>query len=278
MWARLRAAAGGRTLVMGIVNVTPDSFSGDGRIDPEAAIDHGLRLVAEGADILDVGGESTRPGHRPVAAGEEIRRILPVVTALVRESGVPVSIDTWKPEVALVALEAGARIVNDIWGLRRSPQLARLAAGRQAAVILMHNSEVWLPESLTGEPLFHRVRTDLTESVAVALAAGLPAESIAIDPGIGFAKGPLQGLELMRRSAELKATGHPVVTGVSRKGWLGRLFGHPPEQRLEGTAAVAAVHAFLGVDVVRVHDVAAIRKVVEVASALGGHRPAGPTP
>jgi dihydropteroate synthase len=254
---------------MGIVNVTPDSFSGDGVIDADAAVAQGLRMVAEGAEILDVGGESTRPGHTPVAAAEEMRRVLPVVGRLAAEAGVPVSIDTSKFEVAEAAVEAGATIVNDVWGLRRSPGIARLAARRGIGLVLMHNQR----GHEYARDLVEEVRARLAESLEAALAAGVERERVIVDPGIGFGKTAEQNLVVLRRLEELHSLGQPLLVGTSRKSFLGKLFGHEPGQRLEGTAASVAAAVLRGADVVRVHDVAAMVRVVRVAEALRGTTP-----
>jgi dihydropteroate synthase len=249
---------------MGVVNATPDSFSGDGVMDADAAIAQGLRMVGEGADILDVGGESTRPGHAPVAAAEETRRVLPVVEGLAREAGVPISIDTSKLEVAEAAAAAGASMVNDVWGLRRSPGIAALAARRGLALVLMHNQR---GHAYTGDVL-EEVRVRLAESVRDALEAGVARERVIVDPGIGFGKTAEQNLVVLRRLAELRGLGQPLLIGTSRKSFLGKLFGQEPGERLEGTAASIAAAVLRGADVVRVHDVRAMTRVVRVAEAL----------
>ena len=254
---------GRRAYVMGVVNVTPDSFSGDGRLDPEAAVRHGLELVAAGADLLDVGGESTRPGHQPVAAEEELRRVLPVVERLARESGVPVSVDTWKLEVAEAAVAAGAGLVNDVWGLRRSPGIAGLAARSGAALVLMHNQEGHEYADLVGE-----VEAGLRASLAAALAAGIDRERVILDPGIGFGKTAEQNLVVLRNLERLRAIGQPLLVGTSRKSFLGKLFGLEGEDRDLGTAATVVAAVLRGADIVRVHDVATTVKVLRVAEAL----------
>lgn len=257
-------APGGRVRVMGIVNVTPDSFSGDGIAgDPEAAVRRGLRMVAEGADMIDVGGESTRPGHQPVPAAEELDRVLPVVRRLAAEAGVPVSIDTWKLEVAEAAVEAGATIVNDVWGLRRSPGIAALAARTGAGLVLMHNQEGHRYGDLLGE-----VEAGLRRSLQAARDAGVPAERIALDPGIGFGKTAEMNLVVLRHLDRLTGLGQALLVGTSRKSHLGRLFGQEGDERVWGTAATVTAAVLRGADVVRVHDVAAMVRVVRVAEAL----------
>ncbi|HEX6548919.1 MAG TPA: dihydropteroate synthase [Candidatus Dormibacteraeota bacterium] len=254
---------GRRVYVMGIVNVTPDSFSGDGRMDPDAAVEQGLRLEAAGADILDVGGESTRPGHAPVTAEEELGRVLPVVERLARAARVPVSIDTSKLAVAEAAAEAGASIVNDIWGLQRSPGIARLAAERELGLVLMHNQDGHEYGDLVGE-----VAAGLGRSLAAARAAGVPRERVILDPGIGFGKTAEQNLVVLRHLDHLRRLDQPLLVGTSRKSFLGKLFGLEGEDRLWGTTATVVAAVLRGADVVRVHDVAQMFHVVQVAQAL----------
>jgi dihydropteroate synthase len=254
---------GSRVYLMGIVNVTPDSFSGDGVPEAEAAVEQGLRMVAEGADLLDVGGESTRPGHQSVTAEVELERVLPVVRRLAQESGVPVSIDTWKSPVAEAAVAAGATIINDIWGLQRSPELADLAARNGLGLVLMHNQDGTEYADLMGELL-----ASLRRSIAVAAVAGVPADRVIVDPGIGFGKTAEQNLVVLRRLAELEALERPLLVGTSRKSFIGRILDLPVEDRLEGTAASVAVAILRGADIVRVHDVKAMARVVRVTEAL----------
>lgn len=254
--------------VMGIVNVTPDSFSGDGTLaaEPEGhrlAVERGLAMADAGAAIIDVGGESTRPGHTPVPVEEELRRAIPVVEALAAR-GLEVSIDTWKAEVAEAALQAGARIVNDVWGLRRSPEIAELAARHGAGLVLMHNQ---VGTKYAGD-LVTEVRGRLAESAALARSAGVPAERILVDPGIGFGKTPSQNVVLLRRLGELRDLGYPLLVGASRKSLLGRVFGQEGERRVWGTAALVAVSVLQGADVVRVHDVPEMLAVARVAETF----------
>ena len=256
---------GSRTYVMGIVNVTPDSFSGDGLgQDRDAAVAQGLRMVAEGADLLDVGGESTRPGHVPITIDEEISRTEDVVRRLVRESAVPVSIDTYKLEVARAAVAAGAAIVNDVWGLARSPVLAELAAAHGCALVLMHNQD---GTDYTGD-LMAEVKRFLAASVEIALRAGVPSERILVDPGIGFGKTADQNWVVMQRLEELRELGQPVLIGTSRKSFIGKLLDLPVTDRLEGTAATVTAAILRGAEVVRVHDVRAMMRVVRVADRM----------
>jgi len=256
---------GSRTYVMGIVNVTPDSFSGDGiGGDADAAVSQGLRMVEEGADLLDVGGESTRPGHVPVTVAEEVTRTESVVRRLAKESGVPVSIDTYKREVAGLAVAAGATIVNDIWGLVRSPALAEVAARNGCGLVLMHNQD---GSEYAGD-LMEEIKRFLRESVAKAKAAGVAAERIIVDPGIGFGKTAEQNWEVMRRFAELQELGQPILVGTSRKSFIGKLLDVPVEDRLEGTMATVVAAVLRGADIVRVHDVAPMARAVRVADRM----------
>ena len=256
---------GQRTFVMGIINVSPDSFSGDG-IDqnPDAAVSQGLLMVRDGADMLDVGGQSTRPGHDPIGAAEEIGRTERVVHGLAKDSGVPVSIDTYKLEVAEAAVDAGATILNDVWALRRSPEIANLAVRRGCAVVLMHNQD---GTDYEGD-LMDEIKQVLAAARDHALAAGLAPENVWLDPGIGFGKTADQNWEVMRRLHELRELGHPVLIGTSRKSFIGKLLDLPVTDRLEGTAATVAASVMLGADVVRVHDVRVMKQVVTVADRI----------
>jgi dihydropteroate synthase len=266
---------------MGIVNCTPDSFSGDGRPDAQDAIAHGLRLAAEGADVLDVGGESTRPGATPVPAAEELRRVVPVVEALAARAGVPVSVDTSKAVVAEAALAAGASIVNDAWALARDPSIAAVAARRGATVVLMHNrAAAPIVDSLGGHyaavdyggDVVRAVGEQIEARIAAALGAGIARERLIVDPGIGFGKTPEQNLALLRRLGEMKArpglAGLPIFAGTSRKSVIGLTLGLPVEERLEGTLATLALAVAQGVDIVRVHDVRAAVRCVRMADAI----------
>ncbi|ACB22524.1 dihydropteroate synthase [Methylobacterium sp. PvP062] len=263
----LLPALGGRTLVMGILNVTPDSFSDGGLFAGEAeAVTQAERLVAEGAAILDVGGESTRPGHVPVPAEEEQARVVPVIRAVAPRLPVPISIDTYKASTARVALEAGARIVNDVWGLQREPDIATVAAAHGAPVIIMHNRETIEPDlDIVADMLAFFER-----SLAIAHRAGLADSEIVLDPGVGFGKTWNQHLEALRRLPEIRALGFPVLVGVSRKSLLGRLHDREtrPTDRLHGSLAAHAVAATLGADIVRVHDVAAHIDAMRVVDAV----------
>ena len=276
---------GRQTLIMGIINVTPDSFSGDGTLLAAGgdwvarAVALGQAQVAAGAHLLDVGGESTRPGGQPVPLDEELRRVVPVVAALAQAVTVPISIDTYKAETARQALAAGARIVNDVWGLRMDPGMGRVAAESGAGLILMHNrirpKDAAQSAALGGRyvgvayvDLLGDIRRELEESVHLARQAGVSDERILLDPGIGFGKTVEQNLELVDRLDELQSLGYPLLVGPSRKSFVGYTLNLPPEQRLEGTAAAVALSIDRGADIVRVHDVAAMARVARIADAI----------
>lgn len=258
---------GGRPLVMGVINMTPDSFSDGGLYaDAGAAVRAGLRMIEEGADIVDVGGESTRPGYVAVDAGEELKRALPVIAGLVRQTDIPVSIDTYKAAVAEAALEQGARMVNDIWGLQRDPDMAGVVAAAGAAIILMHNRERVEP----AIDILDDIRVFFANSLARARAAGIREDRIVLDPGIGFGKTLEQNLSVLARIEELHELGFPILLGTSRKSFIGRLSPSEPRERLPGTLA-ANVFAVLGrVAILRVHDVAAHVQALRVAEAIRG--------
>lgn len=274
---------GERTYIMGILNITPDSFSGDGLATGAEtvvfALEQARRYVEAGVDILDVGGESTRPGAQQVTAAEEIERVIPVVTALAAEFDVPISIDTYKAEVAAAALDAGADLVNDVWGLRADPDLAPLVAKRKTPVILMHNrsnpANTDLRERLGGRyvgveyaNLLEDVKRELKESVQLAHKAGIRDENIILDPGIGFGKTVEQNLELLDRCGEIRDLGYPLLVGSSRKSFIGYTLDLPPDERVEGTAATVAIAIARGADIVRVHDVKQIARVAKMTDAI----------
>lgn len=274
---------GRRTYLMGIVNLTPDSFSGDGLVKGDdwvsAAVAQAKAQVAAGADILDVGGESTRPSSVPVPLDEELRRVLPVIRALAQTVGVPISIDTYKAEVARRAVAAGATIINDVWGLRMDSDMARTVAETGVVVVLMHNrsrpkdaaQEAQLGGRYVGveyADLLGDLMSELHESVDMALTAGVAGERIIVDPGIGFGKTVEQNLELVYRLRELRALGYPVLVGPSRKSFVGYTLNLPPDQRLEGTAAAVTLCIERGADIVRVHDMAAMNRVARLADAV----------
>jgi dihydropteroate synthase len=257
---------GEKTYLMGICNLSPDSFSGDGiGNDVEKTLAQAKRMVAEGADIIDVGGESTRPGTEPNAdLGAELALVVPAIEALVAELSVPVSIDTYKSGVAVAALKAGATIVNDIWGLKRDPALAKVAADAGAPIILMANERDAPPRA----GILARVTADLEYGIRIAREAGIPDESIIVDPGIGFGKTLEQNLELVNRLGELKKLGHPVLLGTSRKSMIGLVLDLPADRRLEGNLAVTAIGIANGADIVRVHDVRETALVCRMSDAV----------
>lgn len=256
---------GSRTYVMGIINTTPDSFSGDGLgTDQDQAVAQGLRMVREGADMLDVGGESTRPGHQPVSASEEVARTQVAVGRLAREATVPISIDTYRLEVAEAAVAAGAIIVNDVWGLTRSPDLAQLAARANCALVVMHNQDgTEYPTDLMTE-----IKRFLFVAVDKAIKAGVQRERVLIDPGIGFGKTAEQNWVVMQRLAELRELGQPILIGTSRKSFIGKALDLPVDKRIEGTAATVTAAVLRGADVVRVHDVREMSLVVRAADRM----------
>jgi dihydropteroate synthase len=257
---------GQRTYVMGILNVTPDSFSDGGRfIDPAVALAHGRALAAAGADILDIGGESTRPGSAAVSAEDELARIMPVLRELASALAVPISIDTYKAQVAAAALDAGARIVNDVWGLQRDPDLARVVAGHGAAVVLMRNrTEVDPAVDMVAE-----AKDFLARSVDIALGAGIAADAIVLDPGVGFGTTTEQDLALIARLGELRAMGFAVLLGASRKKFIGRLLGiADPMARLNATLGAHVAGAIAGADIIRAHNVAAHVEALRIADAV----------
>jgi dihydropteroate synthase len=262
---------GRRTLLMGIINVTPDSFyDGGKRFDPAKAVADGIGLVEAGADIIDVGGESTRPGAPPVSAEEEIQRVLPVVQGLRRTVKIPISIDTYKARVARAALAAGADIVNDISALRFDPEMAALLATEKVPVVLMHMQGT--PQTMQAEPLYNNVLRevqDFLEARAIfALEAGLERDHIILDPGIGFGKTLDHNLTLLRGLPALAAMGHPLLIGASRKTFIGKILDVKPEERLEGSLAAAVAAVFGGAHIIRVHDVKETWRAVRVADAI----------
>jgi len=291
---------GSRTYVMGILNITPDSFSGDGilalpekhRDDPgtarqgtcvseaEAAVEQARDFLANGADILDVGGESTRPGSQPVNVDEEKERVIPVIEAIAKEfPDALISIDTYKANVAEAALKAGAHILNDVWALRADPELAPVAAAFHVPVILMHNrsnpASVEVRAQLgnayigsTYENLMEDVKRELLVSVELAVKAGIEESRILLDPGIGFGKTREHNLELINRLDEIRALGYPVLLGPSRKSFIGFTLDLPADQRVEGTAATVAVGIVRGADIIRVHDVKEMARVAKMTDAI----------
>lgn len=270
---------GKKTYVMGIVNVTPDSFSGDGVTGVEAAVAQGMQMEKDGADILDIGGESTRPGSIPVSLEEEFARVIPVIERLAGKVRVPISIDTYKAEVARQAIAAGATIINDVWGGRMEPEILRVAAETHVFMVLMHNrsqpTDAEQTEKLGGryvgvhyDNLIADIARELQQQVDAALAAGISREQIIIDPGIGFGKTVEQNLEIVRRLDAFKMLGYPLLAGPSRKSFVGYTLDLPVEERIEGTAAAVAFCIDRGADIVRVHDVQEMHRVVAFADAV----------
>ena len=267
----------GRTLVMGVINMTPDSFSDGGMIaDARQGLRQAVRLIGEGADILDVGGESSRPGAGPVPLKEELRRVIPVIRLITAETDVPVSIDTGKAEVARQAVEAGAEIVNDITALRGDRQMARVVAATGVPVILMHmrgTPRTMQKGDLRYRALLGEILHFLDERIGKAVAAGIARERLVVDPGIGFGKSVEDNLRLLRHLGEFKGLGCPVCVGVSRKHFTGKITGvEKPSERVEGTAAAVTAAILNGADIVRVHDVAIMKRVAAMADAVRGGR------
>lgn len=283
---------GKKTYLMGILNITPDSFSGDGLfleddqnedIDiarlVEATLSQAEEFIAAGADILDVGGESTRPGANLVDIETELKRVVPVVKSISRDFDVPISVDTYKHQVAQAALEAGANLVNDVWGLNADPEMAATIAKNGAPVIMMHNRSSWahadIKESLGGryvgipyDDLLEDIKRELLESVELAHRAGIPDEMIILDPGIGFGKSVEQNLELINLMPAIRELGYPLLYGPSRKSFIGYTLDKPPDQRLAGTAAAVAVGIVRGADIIRVHDVNFMQQVAQMTDAI----------
>jgi dihydropteroate synthase len=255
---------GNRTLIMGILNTTPDSFSDGGQfVSVEAAVERARRMVEEGADIIDVGGESTRPGSEPVSADEEMRRILPVIEAISYELDVPVSVDTYKADVAKRALNAGAHIINDVWGFKKDPMMPAVAAAYGCPVVLMHNR---VPRPYTR--FIEEVIADLRESIDIAKKAGVADHSIILDPGIGFAKTREDNLVLMNRLSEIVDLGYPVLLGTSRKSFIRNTLRLPSSDVIEGTAATIALGIFQGCSIMRVHDVKEMKRAAVMTDAI----------
>lgn len=275
---------GRKTYVMGIINVTPDSFSGDGLLDRQdtirAALEQAEQFVEHGAEILDIGGESTRPGAQPVSASEEVNRVIPVIEA-VASSGLNalISVDTYKASVARAALAAGANWINDIWGLRADPEMAPLVAAAGVPVVIMHNrlkpSTPELQERLGGhyigvqyDNLISDIQSELQQSIAIAHQAGISDRQIILDPGIGFGKTVEQNLELIDKLGEIKGMGYPLLIGPSRKSFIGYTLDLPPQERIEGTAAMVVLGIARGADIVRVHDVEVMSRIVRMTDAV----------
>ena len=242
----------GRSKIMGIINLTPDSFSDGGEYNSiESALNQGIQMEKDGAHILDIGAESARPGHEPVSTEEEIKRLKDPLELILANTTIPVSIDTWKHEVADFALEKGASIINDIYGLKRDPLLAPVIAKHNAGIVIMHNNE----NKEYPEGLLYEIKKSLIESIEIALSAGISKDKIILDPGIGFAKDPEQNIKVMNNLFQLKELGYPLLLGVSRKSVIGSVVNVPPKDRLPGTIASTVLGILQGFDIFRVHDV-----------------------
>jgi dihydropteroate synthase len=261
-----------QTFIMGILNVTPDSFSDGGRyLSKESAVEQALRMKVDGADIIDIGGESTRPGAEKVSVQEEIKRIIPVIEGIARKIDIPLSVDTYKSSVAQAAISAGASIINDISGLRFDSGMAKVAARHQVPVVIMHikGTPTNMQKNPSYKALIPEIMDYLAEGVDIARQAGIKDDMIIIDPGIGFGKTVAHNLEIIHRLDEFGGFEKPVMLGHSRKSFIGRLLGDlPPDERLEGTAATAAIGIFNGANIIRVHDVKAMVRVARVADAI----------
>lgn len=256
---------GQRTLIMGILNVTPDSFSDGGQyVNREAAVQHALQMVADGADIIDIGGESTRPGHEPVSQEDELNRVLPVIQAIHQAAPhIVISIDTYKAEVARQALVAGAHILNDVWGAKADPQMAAVAAEFGCPIILMHNRK-----DRNYDNYIEDIVKDLQTSIEIALHAGVSKDHIILDPGVGFAKDHDENLRVMRSLDRLTTLGYPVLLATSRKRFIQTTLGRPADDVVEGTAATAALGIAQGCQIIRVHDITALKRTITMCDAV----------
>ncbi|WP_026092437.1 dihydropteroate synthase [Calidifontibacillus oryziterrae] len=257
-----------KTWIMGILNITPDSFSDGGRyFKKDNAIEQALKMVEDGADIIDVGGESTRPGYVKIDSNEEINRVVPIISALNEEIDIPISVDTYKANVAKKAIEAGASIINDIWGAKADPKMAEVAAHFDVPIILMHNRE-----NMNYQNLLKDIVSDLTESIHIAKRAGVRDEKIILDPGIGFAKNFEHNLEVLRQLDIIVEMGYPVLLAASRKRFIGTALNLPVEDRVEGTGASICLGIERGCHIVRVHDVKEMTRMARMMDALLGKR------
>ena len=274
---------GAKTYVMGIINATPDSFSGDGVLVGQDVVDTAVaqarQFIADGADILDIGGESTRPGSQPITPEEEMARILPVIQAIRQVAAVPISVDTYRADVARAALDAGADWINDVWGLRMDDQMAALAAEKGCPVVIMHNrskpKDVIQTEKLGGmyqgaeyNDLLADIIAELQASIDLALAAGVAKSQIIIDPGVGFGKSLAQNMQIIHELDKFKVLGCPILLGPSRKSFIGYTLDLPPEERVEGTAVTVTLGIDRGADIVRVHDVKEMVRVAKMTDAI----------
>ncbi|WP_152525332.1 dihydropteroate synthase [Sporolactobacillus laevolacticus] len=249
---------------MGILNVTPDSFSDGGQFNQQdLAVKHALQMEHDGADIIDVGGESTRPGHTPLGMEEEIERVVPMIQAIRKHSGIPISIDTYKAETARRALDAGADIINDVWGAKADPDMARIAAEYQAPIILMHNRD-----NNHYQDIIEDMKSDLRESINLVLDAGVAPEKIILDPGIGFAKDYQQNLFVMNHLEDFHELGYPILLGTSRKGFIGKTLNLTVDRRVEGTGATVCLGIAKGYQIMRVHDVLQIARMAKMMDTM----------
>lgn len=270
---KLHLELGRRTSIMGVLNVTPDSFSDGGLfLDPGRALEHAHRMVEEGADLIDIGGESTRPGSLPVPVGEELRRVLPVIRTLAKELSVPISVDTYKAEVAEAVLAEGADLINDIGGLELDPRMASVVARARAGLVVMHmkGTPRTMQQNPTYEDLMGEILAFLGRQVKLAEEAGIDPSAILVDPGLGFGKRPEHNLIILKRLNELRILGKPILIGPSRKAFIGHVLGLPIGERLEGTLACGAVAVWNGAHVVRVHDVKPMARLVRMLDAIKG--------
>ena len=254
-----------RTYIMGILNVTPDSFSDGGNFNSvDKALQHAKAMINEGADIIDLGGESTRPGHNYVDVDEELRRVIPVIKKLKEELDTPISVDTYKAKVADESLKLGVEMINDIWGLRKDKNMANVIAKYNAHVCIMHNQD----NTEYDKDIMECIKEFLLESINIAIEAGIDKNKIILDPGIGFGKTYKQNLEVLKRLSELKTLGYPILLGTSRKSVIGNTLDLPPKERVEGTIATTVLGIRDGVDIVRVHDVEKNLRAAKMADAI----------
>lgn len=274
---------GSRTYIMGILNITPDSFSGDGLENSKHPVESALRKVEAflkfGVDILDIGGESSRPGSNMISADEELDRVIPIIKAVSANFDVPISIDTYKANVASLAIDSGANIINDIWALKYDSQMAIVASSRNVPIILMHNrsnpKSAEFKKNLGGsyigakyDNLIEDIKSDLTASIDLAHKAGIPDQNIILDSGIGFGKSVEQNLQLINQTDKLRSLGYPILIGPSRKSFIGHILNLPPDQRREGTAASISVGITKGADIIRVHDVKTMSRIAQMTDAI----------
>lgn len=256
---------GSRTYIMGILNVTPDSFSDGGKFtEMDTAIKHAKQMVSDGADIIDIGGESTRPGAAKVGVEEEIVRVIPIVEKMVKEIDAPISVDTYKAKVADEALKVGAHMINDVWGLQREPEIANVVAKYDVPVCIMHNQE----GTEYSEDIIEAMKKFFDKSLQIAKEAGIKDKNIILDPGIGFGKTVEQNIHVMNRLHELNSLGYPILLGTSRKSMIGKILDLPSEERVEGTLSTSVIGIMYGCEIVRVHDIKENLRAIKVADAI----------